>query len=129
MINRRVHYTRKVSFRTRSNAIKRIRTPGNRLTIQYTAKKSHGVVGEKGQRLAGIPAERPAVFRRMNKRSRTVSRAYGGTKSHDEVRNRIVRAFLVEEVKLIKKLSGSKEKASKGGDKKKSKSKSGKKKN
>ena len=91
------------------------------MTIIYTAKKSSGVKGEDGKRLAGIPRVRPAEFRRLNKRQRTVNRAYGGSKSHTEVRNRIVRAFLVEEAKLVKRIMQQREK---DGDSKTEKKKS-----
>ncbi len=123
MLNKRIHYKRKVSYRTRSNQYRRLRTPGSRLSIQYMPKRSSGPVGEKGVTLSGIPSLRPAAFRRLNKKSRTVNRAYGGTKSHDEVRERIIRAFLVEEVKLIKRMSHNKAKSTKEGKKKSKKAK------
>jgi len=77
--------------------------------MQYTAKKSKGPQSESGARIAGIPGLRPAALRRLNKRARTVTRPYGGSKTHTEVRNRIVRAFLVEEVKQLKQAASQKE--------------------
>ena len=38
------------------------------------------------------------------RREKTVNRAYGGCLAHDVVRDRIVRAFLVEEQKIVKKV-------------------------
>lgn len=56
-----------------------------------------------------------------------MTRAYGGSKTAAEVRNRIIRAFLVEEVKQLKQQSAQpaakeqkpKKQQQKGGDKKK----------
>lgn len=78
---------------------------GSRLVVQYTAKKSKGPQSESGHRIAGVPGNRPAAYRRLSARKRTITRAYGGSKTHAEVRNKIVRAFLVEEVKQLKQQS------------------------
>ena len=43
-------------------------------------------------------------FENLKKRERTVSRAYGGSACGGCVRQRIVRAFLLEEQKAVKKL-------------------------
>ena len=108
MLDRRVTYKRKCAFRTKSNKFKKVKTPGGKLAIQYLKKKSAGVRycedGCEGT-LPGIPHKRPADFSRIKKKARTVARAYGGTKCHKCVRNRIVRAFLIEEVKLIKAMT------------------------
>lgn len=40
----------------------------------------------------------------MSKRQKTVNRIYGGCLSHNVVRERIMRAFLVEEQKIVKKV-------------------------
>ena len=51
----------------------------------------------------------------MSHNKKTVNRAYGGVLSGGAVRDRIVRAFLVEEQKIVKKvlkLQQAKEKAS-----------------
>ena len=67
-----------------------------------------------GQRLNGLPARRPDTLSRISKSKKTVHRAYGGHLSHAVVRERIIRAFLVEEQKIVKKvlkLQKAKEKA------------------
>lgn len=53
-----------------------------------------------------IPATRPKenARGRVAKRAKTVRRAYGGHLSHAVVKDRIVRAFLVEEQKIVKKV-------------------------
>ena len=95
------------------------------MTIQYTPKKAKGPQEPEGGQipgpLAGIPHLRPKVFRRLNKSQRTVSRAYGGVLSHRSVRDRIVRAFLIEEVKLIKRSLARKKEKADGEQEKKSK--------
>jgi large subunit ribosomal protein L34e len=42
-------------------------------------------------------------YSRINKRQRSVSRAYGGCLSHGAVKDRVLRAFLTEEFKTTKK--------------------------
>jgi large subunit ribosomal protein L34e len=51
---------------------------------------------------------RPAAYHRLSKNQKTVNRAYGGSRCAGCVRNRIVRAFLVEEQKIVKKVLKSK---------------------
>ena len=52
-----------------------------------------------------VPRLRPAEYsrKRMSHSKKTVHRAYGGVLSGGAVRDRIVRAFLVEEQKIVKK--------------------------
>jgi hypothetical protein len=67
-----------------------------------------------GQKLNGLPARRPNVLARLSKKNKTIHRAYGGHLSHAVVKERIIRAFLVEEQKIVKKvlkLQKAKEKA------------------
>uniref|UniRef100_A0A7S3J7T1 60S ribosomal protein L34 n=1 Tax=Euplotes harpa TaxID=151035 RepID=A0A7S3J7T1_9SPIT len=126
----RIRYLRKQSWNTASNKFRKVKTPGRRITIQYTKKKGKGPQ-DKGcggcpGALAGIPHLRPSEFRRLPHRQRTVSRPYGGTKCHKCVKERIVRAFLIEEAKLMKKLT--REKEAKSAPKKEKKKKDDKKK-
>lgn len=75
--------------------------------MQYRVKKaSYPKCPITGQRLAGIKALRPTEYsnKRMSKRQKTVNRVYGGCLSHGVVRERIVRAFLLEEQKIVKKV-------------------------
>ncbi|KAF7123112.1 hypothetical protein RHSIM_Rhsim12G0156500 [Rhododendron simsii] len=55
---------------------------------------------------ANIPHLRPAEYKRsrLSRNRRTVNRAYGGVLSGGAVRERIIRAFLVEEQKIVKKV-------------------------
>ena len=52
-----------------------------------------------------LPAVRPNSLHRVNKSKKTVHRAYGGHLAAGVVKERIVRAFLVEEQKIVKKAS------------------------
>jgi large subunit ribosomal protein L34e len=45
---------------------------------------------------------RPTTLKTLKQRERRVSRAYGGSRCGQCVRQRIVRAFLIEEQKIVK---------------------------
>lgn len=49
-----------------------------------------------------------SAFKNSKKRQRTVSRVYGGSACGQCVRTRIMRAFLLEEHKAVKKLMADK---------------------
>jgi len=51
-----------------------------------------------------IPALRPREYAQISKPKKTVQRAYGGSRCGNCVRDRIVRAFLIEEQKIVKKV-------------------------
>ncbi|KAJ1911597.1 60S ribosomal protein L34B [Tieghemiomyces parasiticus] len=103
--NNRVTYRRKHTYNTKSNRTKLVRTPGNRLVMQHIKKQAKGPkCGDCGDKLNGIPALRPVEYSRIAKARRTVARAYGGSRCFGCVRTRIVRAFLIEEQKIVKKV-------------------------
>ncbi|GMH86826.1 hypothetical protein TrVE_jg1954 [Triparma verrucosa] len=102
------------SYATRSNLIKKVLTPGGRHSVQILTKKSKGVMcGDCGGRLPGIKKLKATAYKNLKKRERTVSRAYGGSKCAGCVRDRIVRAFLIEEQKIVKKMLAEKAKQAK----------------
>merc|ERR1712021_35953 len=91
---------------TRSNKFRQVRTPGGRLAVQYvqkTAKGPQNAMVTSMKRLGGLSKMRPQNYRRIHKHFRRVNRAYGGVFDHSEVKNRIIRTFLTEEVKNVKK--------------------------
>jgi large subunit ribosomal protein L34e len=93
------------AFNTKSQAYRPIRTPGGILTSQRLRKITKGPCCSHCRiALPGIPHMRKSEIHRSSKRDRTVSRAYGGTMCHTCVRQRIVRAFLLEEQKAVKKV-------------------------
>lgn len=55
-------------------------------------------------RVPQIPRLRPTAYKRLAKHKKTVHRAYGGVLCAGCVRTRVVRAFLVEEQKIVKKV-------------------------
>ena len=73
--------------------------------LHYMGKKGNGpICGDCKGKLSGIPALRPSEYKRISKRQKKVSRAYGGSRCGMCVRQRIVRAFLIEEQKIVKKV-------------------------
>ena len=115
MLDRRVTYKRRASYRTKSNRFRTVKTPGGKLAIQYIKKKT------SGSRMMGVKVASPAAMRRLGRHSRSVSRAYGGVLNAQEVKDRITRAFMIEEVKSIKQRNalGEGKKKRKGGKGKK----------
>jgi large subunit ribosomal protein L34e len=112
-LDNRVTFTRKKSFRTRSNKVKLVRTPGNKLVYHYLHKRVKGATNPKflgGAALPGIKQMRAPEKMKAKHNEKTVSRAYGGVLSHDLVRERIVRAFLIEEQKIVKRVLKQKKK-------------------
>lgn len=101
----RLTYRRRHSYATKSNKQRIVKTPGGKLQYQLLKKKtSHPVCPVSGQRLNGLPAVRPNTLTRISKKNKTIHRAYGGHLAASVVKERIVRAFLVEEQKIVKKV-------------------------
>uniref|UniRef100_A0A7N5K7Y7 Large ribosomal subunit protein eL34 n=1 Tax=Ailuropoda melanoleuca TaxID=9646 RepID=A0A7N5K7Y7_AILME len=85
----------------------RSRTPGNRIVYLYTkkvGKAPKSACGVCPGRLRGVRAVRPKVLMRLSKTKKHVSRAYGGSMCAKCVRDRIKRAFLIEEQKIVVKV-------------------------
>lgn len=112
----RVQYRRKNTYRTKSNIVRKIRTPGGKLTVQYKNKRiNRKVCAETGALLNGIPMK-PAF--NVARKQRSVTRPYGGILSGKEVQNRIKRAFFNEEMKVLKNAVNAKKSKSKANKKK-----------
>ncbi|KAI8932545.1 60S ribosomal protein L34B [Plenodomus lindquistii] len=98
MPDSRVTYRRRMGYNTKSNKVKT-------LSIQYVKKKATSPkCGDCGSKLAGIPALRPRQYATISRPKKTVQRAYGGSRCAGCVQDRIVRAFLIEEQKVVKKV-------------------------
>ena len=123
MPDNRVHHLRKHTYNTRSNKIRKIRTPGGRLTIQYIKKVSKGpqTAIKTRARLSGLKKMSNASYSRQTRSSRRIARPYGGVITPEELKEKIMRAFLIEEVKIVKKIvkSDKQEKHAKVGAEKK----------
>lgn len=99
----RVTYRRRLPYNTKSNRVRIIKTPSN--TIRYLHTKKIGKApscGDCGSSLPGIKALRPRELSQVSKRHKSVQRKYGGSRCANCVRDRIVRAFLIEEQKVVK---------------------------
>merc|ERR1712151_1368139 len=109
MLDRRVTYKRRASYRTDGNKFKIVKTPGGRLAVQYIQKKSRTIK----KKMNGLKSARVADLRRMSYRFRRVARPYGGVLTADDVKMRIMRAFMTEELQNIKQKQQAAEKKSK----------------
>ncbi|KAJ8605623.1 hypothetical protein CTAYLR_000094 [Chrysophaeum taylorii] len=105
MKDTRVTFSRRHPYATKSNKIKVVKTPGGRLVAHYRSKKRAGPkCGDCKCSLIGIKHLSSYSYKNTHKRERTVSRAYGGSRCAKCVRDRIVRAFLIEEQKIVKQM-------------------------
>ncbi|KLO09994.1 ribosomal protein L34e [Schizopora paradoxa] len=101
----RVTLRKRNPYNTTSNRRRIVKTPGGRLVYHHIKKPGTSPkCGDCGIALPGIPALRPRQYATVSKRVKTVRRAYGGSRCGECVRSRIMRAFLVEEAKIVKKV-------------------------
>jgi large subunit ribosomal protein L34e len=92
-------------FPTSSQRTRAVKTPGGRIKPHHISKTTNGPkCSDCKISLPGIKHTVKSAYKNMKKRERTISRAYGGSCCATCVRNRIMRAFLLEEQKLIKKI-------------------------
>lgn len=56
------------------------------------------------ERLGGIHRLRAGDSKRATKVSRTVNRAYGGALTGNQLKDRIIRAFILDELKVFKRI-------------------------
>uniref|UniRef100_A0A2K6FN98 Large ribosomal subunit protein eL34 n=1 Tax=Propithecus coquereli TaxID=379532 RepID=A0A2K6FN98_PROCO len=91
----RLAYRRRLSYHTASKETRLPRTPGNRIVYLYTRKVGTAPKSARG-RLRGVRAVRP---------TKHVSRACGGSTCAKCVHNRVKPAFLMEEQKIVVKVS------------------------
>jgi large subunit ribosomal protein L34e len=114
MPNSRLTLRRHLSYNTRSNKRKVVKTPGGRLTYHYVKKiGSFPKCGDCKIKLNGVVPARPFELKRLSRRVKTVNRAYGGSQCPKCVRERIVRAFLIEEEKIVNKVMKAQQQAAK----------------
>ena len=109
----RVTLNRRHCYRTKTNRVKTILAPGVRYIAQYLKKSRRGVTcGDAGCDvfLPGIKHMDKTAFKKATHKDKSVSRAYGGSRCAGCVKNRIVRAFLIEEQKIVKKVLAEKQK-------------------
>ncbi|CCK72764.1 60S ribosomal protein eL34 KNAG_0L01440 [Huiozyma naganishii CBS 8797] len=118
----RVTFRRRNPYNTRSNKIKVVKTPGGKLVAQHVKKQAaRPKCGDCGVPLPGIATLRPRQYASLSKTHKTVSRIYGGSRCANCVKERIVRAFLIEEQKIVKKVVKEQTEAAAKAEKKKGK--------
>ncbi|KAJ7630326.1 ribosomal protein L34Ae [Roridomyces roridus] len=102
----RVTLRKRQPYNTTSSRRRVVKTPGGKLVYHHLKKiATSPKCGD-----CGIPALRPRQYATISKRQKTVCRAYGGSRCGDCVKQRILRAFLVEEAKIVKKVIKSQQK-------------------
>jgi large subunit ribosomal protein L34e len=100
----RFNLIKKSSYSTIRNRIRLSKTPGNKIKVLYLKKKiaspicNNDKIKIKGVKIAGL-----RKFSHFCKRKKKVSRAYGGCLSAHSVKERIKKAFLIEEQGMFKK--------------------------
>merc|ERR1711915_747094 len=101
----RLTLRKRSSYNTTRNKRRIVRTPGGRLVYLYLKKRGkRSSCGNCKKELSGTIRARPYVLKRTPKHKKTVTRAYGGTLCHSCVRERVIRAFLIEEQKIVVKV-------------------------
>ncbi|XP_019865463.1 60S ribosomal protein L34-like [Aethina tumida] len=101
----RLVFRRRLSYNTKSNRRTIVRTPGGKLVYQYLKKpKKIPRCGQCKDKLRGILPARSKERSRLCRRKKTVKRAFGGVLCHKCVKEKIVRAFLIEEQKIVLKV-------------------------
>eukprot|EP01064_Diplonema_japonicum_P030409 TRINITY_DN5175_c0_g2_i1.p2 TRINITY_DN5175_c0_g2~~TRINITY_DN5175_c0_g2_i1.p2 ORF type:complete len:117 (+),score=36.11 TRINITY_DN5175_c0_g2_i1:47-397(+) len=106
----RVHFQRKHKYNTKGHDSKFVihRIVGGKLACKRVKKRVAGPHTPKylgHTRLNGTKALREGGQKgsyRAPRRFKTVSRAYGGVLTSTQVKERVIRAFLIEEQKIVK---------------------------
>ncbi|VDO85413.1 unnamed protein product [Schistosoma curassoni] len=102
MTNIRITYYKYVKFSTHFQLL--VKTPGGKVVYIYVKKRgTFPKCGDCKSKLFGIKPSRPRERTSMSKRLKTVNRPYGGL-MFILVIDRIIRAFMMEEQKVLKQL-------------------------
>ena len=119
----RVTYRRRNPYNTTSNNVKLIKTPGGKIRYLHVKKTATSPkCGQCGIALAGVVSLRPNQYHNAKRSDKTVQRAYGGSLCATCVKERIIRAFLIEEQKIVKRVVKEKMSAAAAAEKKGKKS-------
>ncbi|KAN0114372.1 ribosomal protein L34e [Russula decolorans] len=111
----RVTLRKRQPYNTSSSRRRIVKTPGGVLRYHHIKKlPTAPKCGDCGSKLSGVVALRPRQYATVSKTKKHVSRAYGGSRCGGCVRARIVRAFLIEEAKVVKRVIKSQQKAAGG---------------
>lgn len=92
----RVTLRRRNPYATISNRVRKVKTPGGKLVVQYRKKAgSPALCADTKTKLHGISLGRPKDYMRMSKPKKTVTRVYGGNLCGKAVRERYVIRILL----------------------------------
>ena len=73
--------------------------------MHYVTKAAAGPkCGDCKKGIAGVPCLRPTEYKQLPKHKRTVNRAYGGMLCAQCTKTRVMRAFIVGEHKIVRKV-------------------------
>ncbi|ORX41201.1 ribosomal protein L34Ae [Kockovaella imperatae] len=101
----RVTLRKRQPYNTTSNRRRVVKTPGGKLVVHHIKKRAaNPKCGDCGVDIAGVPALRPRKYATLSKRQKTVNRAYGGSCCSLCTKQRITRAFLIEEATIVKRV-------------------------
>ncbi|KAH9032120.1 ribosomal protein L34e [Lactarius hengduanensis] len=106
----RVTLRKRQPYNTTSSRRRIVKTPGGILRYHHHQTPYCAKCGDCGSKLSGVVALRPREYATVSKTKKHVSRAYGGSRCGGCVRSRIVRAFLIEEAKVVKRVIKSQQK-------------------
>ncbi|KAI0319332.1 60s ribosomal protein l34-b [Amylostereum chailletii] len=136
----RVTLRKRQPYNTKSSRRRVVKTPGGILRYHHIKKLATAPkCGDCGNKLSGVVALRPREYATVSKTQKHVNRAYGGSRCGDCVRSRyvlfypqlvhsvacaplrlwiidltthirVVRAFLIEEAKIVKRVIKSQQK-------------------
>jgi large subunit ribosomal protein L34e len=113
MLDSRIQLRRHCSFNRKKKNFKKIKTPGKKISIIYRKKKTNHVKCSQTKTiLTGIKKHSSFNFMSISKNKKKISRIYGGNLSGNSLKERIIKAFLVEEQKIVKRVLKSREKKS-----------------
>lgn len=105
MKNNRIIRRTGSSYSTKSNKIKIVRTPGNKLnSLSITKKKSQRFCPITKCKIKGLSIPGSRRFSQSSKKKKGISRIYGGCLSIQAIKKNITKAFLLEEKRLAKKV-------------------------
>ncbi|GJM98816.1 hypothetical protein PR202_ga15856 [Eleusine coracana subsp. coracana] len=107
----RLTYRKRHSYATKSNQTRVVKTPGGRLVYQYTDKRASGpkcpVTGKKIQGVSGLCYSPPQAcsVQKVQDAKLPIEKNILSLQFHVILLScRIIRAFLVEEQKIVKKV-------------------------
>merc|ERR1712167_74608 len=79
----RLTYRRRHSYATKSNKVRKVKTPGGVLTFHNIRKHASGIkCGDCGKVLQGLPQLRPYLYKRIPKNKKSLTRASSNADRH-----------------------------------------------